>query len=202
MAVVVAVALAIVVVAVRGGDDAPAQGSPTSPAAAAARGSDHGGSVAGEESSAADPVAAAPTTPEDAPAEQPGLPDKPPVLATTSARDEPLWTAFDEERRDDAWAGPQEEAIRTRLRGLLDAANHRRGGAVAVPKVECRAENCRLLVTGTDEAAFRTFLESMQDERGFFGTADLMALDAYGTIADKKTGNDQYVARVHLHYTR
>jgi len=129
-------------------------------------------------------------------------PEKPAALDTTGVDDEPLWTAFDQEPRDPGWALDKEQAIRARLRPLLDGANHGHPGTVAVPHVECREDSCRMLITGTDQRAFQSFVESLQDERGFYGDAKLLALDGYGSTVDKDTGRERQQVRVHLQYER
>lgn len=76
---------------------------------------------------------------------------------------------FTEEERDPGWADDKEELIR----GVLEPL--RREG-VEVAGVECRARHCRIAVRGSEPEAFRSFLESMQDDRGFLGVADALML--------------------------
>ncbi len=128
--------------------------------------------------------------------------DKPPAMDTTGFGQTPLWTAFDDETRDASWATDQELAIRNRLRPLLSAANRGRPGAVRVPQVSCKRALCRILVTGADQTQFQTFVESLQDERGFYGDAATLALDAYGETTSKESGDQIYQVRVHLKYER
>ena len=194
--------------ALRGDDPAPAAHRAAPAAAAAAA---HARVVP----AAAEPAPAAveaPATPPPAPARAvPPLPlrphpagavDKPAPLEMPAAGQPPLWSAFDGESRDEAWASEHEEEIERRLEVLLVAANHQRAGAVEVARVECRSADCRLLVVGRDQAAFEGFVESLQDERGFYGYADQLALDGYSAPADKLTGSEVYQVRVHLHFTR
>ncbi len=129
-------------------------------------------------------------------------PEKSPAMATTGVGDQPLWNAYDDEPRDPAWAVKKERAIRKRLRSLLDAANHGKLGAVSVPQVECREVHCRMLITGSDMQVFTSFVESLQDERGFYGDAALLALDGYGERVSKQTGKVSHEVRVHLKYNR
>jgi hypothetical protein len=129
-------------------------------------------------------------------------PAKPEVLGTTGKGDRPLWSSYDTEERDPTWATEKEGAVRSRLGPLLDGANHDNPGAVSVPQIECRDVHCRLLVTGTDKRAFMAFVESLQDERGFYGDAALLALDGYGETVDKRTGRPVQQVRVFLKYDR
>ncbi|RMH44766.1 MAG: hypothetical protein D6689_01675 [Deltaproteobacteria bacterium] len=117
------------------------------------------------------------------------------------ADERPLWDAREAESRDPAWADAKERAIGERVRALVAAATRDRPGGVAVPQIECRETHCRLLVTGTDGPAFRAFVESLQDERGFYGDADLLALDGYSEVPDG-SGGTRYSVRVHLQYRR
>jgi hypothetical protein len=134
----------------------------------------------------------------------PSLPGgvKPEAMDTTGVGEEPLWTSYDDEQRDPAWATEQERLIRNKLKALLTSANSARPGSVEVPQVECREVHCRMLVTGTDKQAFTAFVESLQDERGFYGDAALLALDGYGETVDKRTGNKVQLVRVHLKFNR
>ena len=130
------------------------------------------------------------------------VPDKPEVLGTTGKGDQPLWSSYDTEERYPTWATEKEGAVRSRIGPLLDGANHDRPGTVSVPQIECRDVHCRLLVTGTDKRAFMAFVESLQDERGFYGDAALLALDGYGETMDKRTGRPVQQVRVFLKYER
>lgn len=182
---VIAGAALALVVALRRGDVPPRAGA------------------AAESATARGPAKAASANPGAAPsasprAQPPRLPaGKPEALGTTGVGDAPLWTTYDEEERDPRWATGQEQAIRDRLRPLLAQAE-----GVQVPAVECREEHCRLIVTGSDQRAFQSFVESLQDERGFYGDAVLLALDGYGETDDERTGQARYQVRVHLRYAR
>ena len=59
-----------------------------------------------------------------------------------------------------------------------------------------------MLVSGTDKPAFLSFVGSLQDERGFYGDAALLALDGYAESVDESTGKPVHKVRIHLKYTR
>lgn len=147
-----------------------------------------------------------PAAPTAASRERPPAPKrlagKPPALPAPDPNAAPPWVEFDDQVRDPAWAEAQEGRVRARLGPLLDGANRGNPGAVEVPQVECRATSCRLLVTGRDEFAFRVFVETLQDERGFYGDASQLALHGYGTQIDKDTQQSTHVVHVHLSYER
>lgn len=195
-ALVVAGAIAALIVALGAGDKPPAARD----VAAQAPGADSLGSQARAANLAvSDSVAAVPAKRPRPPVLPP---EKSPAMNTTGVGDQPLWDVYDDEKRDPAWAVEKEQAIRGRLRPLLDAANHGKPGAISVPQVECREVHCRMLITGSDMQAFTRFVESLQDERGFYGDAALLALDGYGERVSKKTGKVSHEVRVHLKYDR
>jgi hypothetical protein len=85
----------------------------------------------------------------------------------------PLSASFEGQERDESWANENEREIGQRIETLLEKYRD----TVSVPRAECRQNVCRVAITGTDELHFRQFVESLQDERGFYGYADQLMLE-------------------------
>lgn len=148
-----AVALAaVLVVALRGGGDDESTRSPAPDPAAS-------GDPSGPTRMKAPPATAGHTAPDR---------QKPRIKASA-----PLSQSFEGQDRDENWARTTEKEIGDRLDELLEKYRD----TVEVPRVECRQNVCRLAITSTAEDEFRQFVESLQDERGFYGYADQLMLE-------------------------
>jgi len=108
----------------------------------------------------------------------------------------PLFTEADAEARDPAWATATEASIRERVDGLLAEEP-----GASVPQLECRETVCRLLVTSSDEGALRRFAAELNSERGFVGSADMLAFENVEHSIGPD-GVERHAARVMLVYRR
>lgn len=89
-----------------------------------------------------------------------------------AAAELPPGQAFEAEPVDPERAPRQSNLVRERMAALTAGRT-----TVDVPVVECHTRWCRVVVAGRDETEFRAVVESMQDERGFLGLAESLALD-------------------------
>jgi hypothetical protein len=107
--------------------------------------------------------------------------EPPPAPGAAASRD------FEAEPVDAAWAAAHTELVRSRVDALL--AGHP-ATDVTVASIECRSRWCRLVVAGHDEQVFRAVVESLQEDRGFLGLAQTLALERLRRHADGRVEVD------------
>ena len=96
---------------------------------------------------------------------------------TTSAP--ALANGFDSESRDDGWADDHEREIGRRL-----AKVHVDG--VALDKVECKSDQCRIAFTAADEHALGTYLHKLESADALQGYAQMMVMEGITDTDDGK----------------
>jgi hypothetical protein len=110
-----------------------------------------------------------------------GAPPARPELKVTESSADP---GFEAETRDEAWAAETEKEIRDRVEDLLQEIRGKDLQAVGVSRVECKSTRCRLRVSGGDGKRFMQFVEALQGERGFYGSASQLLLQGYTPTAE------------------
>ncbi len=88
--------------------------------------------------------------------------------------------AFEAQPRENEWADAMEDEVKQTIDKLLRAARGSDEAAVTARELECRSTSCRIIIGGAEPDAVRQFLESLQDERGFYERADSLALERRG----------------------
>jgi hypothetical protein len=168
---------AIAWLALRGRGDTPAETSRGKPAERAAASAsvddDTAGRAAGSPEDRVHPVRA--------PIRVPGSQDGTPPPDAAPPAHPALANGFDTESRDDGWADEHEREIGRRL-----AKIHIDG--VALDKVECKSDQCRIAFTAADEHALGTYLHKLESPDALNGYAQMMVMEG---ITDTDDGRKQ-----------
>jgi hypothetical protein len=90
-----------------------------------------------------------------------------------------LANGFDAESRDDGWADDHEREIGRRL-----AKVHVDG--VALDKVECKSDQCRIAFTAADDHALGTYLHKLESADALQGYAQMMVMEGITDTDDGK----------------